>query len=133
MAAAVEARAKLSLGTSGTVNYRMVADALAERHPGNGTLLDIGCGRGDLWPFVSDRFDHYIGADVVRYKGFPAGAEFTLVDLDTGGILCPDGLADVVAAVETIEHLENPRAFARELTRLAKPGGWVVITTPNQL
>jgi hypothetical protein len=36
-------------------------------------------------------------------------------------------------AVETIEHLENPRAFVRELTRLARPGGWVVVTTPNQL
>src|SRR5205823_1363747 len=45
----------------------------------------------------------------------------------------PDETADVVAAVETIEHLENPRAFMRELVRLVKPGGWVVVTTPNQL
>jgi 2-polyprenyl-3-methyl-5-hydroxy-6-metoxy-1,4-benzoquinol methylase len=35
--------------------------------------------------------------------------------------------------VETIEHLENPRAFVRELARLAKPGGTVLVTTPNQL
>jgi SAM-dependent methyltransferase len=55
------------------------------------------------------------------------------VDLDTGRAPYPDAFADVVAAVETIEHLENPRAFARELTRLARPGGWVVVTTPNQL
>jgi hypothetical protein len=39
----------------------------------------------------------------------------------------------MVVAAETIEHLENPRAFVRELTRLARPGGWVVVTTPNQL
>ena len=45
----------------------------------------------------------------------------------------PDGFADVVCAVETIEHLENPRAFMRELVRLTKPGGWVIVTTPNQL
>ncbi|MGH7670049.1 MAG: class I SAM-dependent methyltransferase, partial [Gemmatimonadaceae bacterium] len=44
-----------------------------------------------------------------------------------------DGCANVVAAVETIEHLENPWAFVRELARLAAPGGWVVVTTPNQL
>ena len=42
-------------------------------------------------------------------------------------------LADVVAAVEVVEHLENPRAFCRELARIAKPGGWIVVTTPNQL
>jgi 2-polyprenyl-3-methyl-5-hydroxy-6-metoxy-1,4-benzoquinol methylase len=44
-----------------------------------------------------------------------------------------DGSADVVTAVEVIEHLENPRAFVRELARLTKPDGWIVITTPNQL
>lgn len=32
-----------------------------------------------------------------------------------------------------IEHLENPRAFIRVLVRLTKPGGWVFVTTPNQL
>jgi 2-polyprenyl-3-methyl-5-hydroxy-6-metoxy-1,4-benzoquinol methylase len=69
----------------------------------------------------------------VRYEDFPAEAEFTQVDLDTGRVSLPDASADVVAAVETIEHLENPRAFMRELVRLAKPGGWVVVTTPNQL
>jgi 2-polyprenyl-3-methyl-5-hydroxy-6-metoxy-1,4-benzoquinol methylase len=35
--------------------------------------------------------------------------------------------------VEVIEHLENPRAFVRELARIVRPGGWVVVTTPNQL
>lgn len=39
----------------------------------------------------------------------------------------------MVVAVETIEHLENPRAFARELTRLLRPGGYIIVTTPNQL
>ena len=44
-----------------------------------------------------------------------------------------DSVADLVVCVETIEHLENPRALMRELTRLAKPGGWLIVTTPNQL
>lgn len=133
MSATTEERAKQSLGTSGRAIYEMAAAALAGRHPGGGTLLDVGCGRGEFWPFVKDRFAQYVGADVVRHDGFPAGGEFHAVDLDTGRVPLPDGAADVVAAVETIEHLENPRAFARELTRLARPGGWVVVTTPNQL
>jgi hypothetical protein len=32
-----------------------------------------------------------------------------------------------------IEHLENPRAFMRELARITRPGGWIAVTTPNQL
>jgi SAM-dependent methyltransferase len=131
--AALEERARRSLGTSAEAIYQMVAAALAGRHPGGGVLLDVGCGSGQLWPFVAERFDRYAGADAVPYDGFPEGGEFHRVDLDTGRVPLPDGRADVVVAAETIEHLENPRAFARELVRLTKPGGWVVVTTPNQL
>ena len=133
MSSGAENRARLSCGTSDQAIYRAVAGVLGGRHPGGGVLLDVGCGRGELYPFVKDRFAAYAGADVVKYEGFPAGAEFCRIDLDAGRVPLPDAYADVVAAVETIEHLENPRAFARELTRLAKPGGWVVVTTPNQL
>ncbi|SOD02584.1 2-polyprenyl-3-methyl-5-hydroxy-6-metoxy-1,4-benzoquinol methylase [bacterium JGI 053] len=130
--AAVEARARASLGTSGDAIYRMVAAAVAARHPGGGTLLDVGCGSGRLWPFVRGRFDRYVGVDAVRYDGFPAEGEFHAAELDAQGLPFA-GAAEVVAAVETIEHLENPRAFVRALARAAKPGGWVIVTTPNQL
>jgi 2-polyprenyl-3-methyl-5-hydroxy-6-metoxy-1,4-benzoquinol methylase len=129
----VEERAAQSQGVSNDAIYRMVVAALAGRHPGGGIILDVGCGRGLLRPYVADMFERYIGADVVRYDGFPEDCEFHKVDLDNGRVPLPDGAADVVAAVETIEHLENPRAFVRELVRLARPGGWVVVTTPNQL
>ena len=129
----VETRARQSLGISTDAIYRAVAKALIERHPRGGTLVDVGCGVGNLWPFVTDRFAKYIGVDVVQYDGFPEAGEFTKIDLDTGRAALPDGIADVVAGVETIEHLENPRAFARELNRLCRPGGWIIITTPNQL
>jgi cyclopropane fatty-acyl-phospholipid synthase-like methyltransferase len=110
----------------------LVSRILSDRGTG-GTLLDVGCGRGDLWPHVADRFAEYHGADVICYDGFPDVGHFHHVDLDAGRVAVDDGFADVVVAVETIEHLENPRAFARELTRLAKAGGWIVVTTPNQL
>ena len=129
----VETRARQSLGISTDAIYRAVAKALIERHPSGGTLVDVGCGVGNLWPFVTDRFAKYIGVDVVQYDGFPEAGEFTKIDLDTGRAALSDGIGDVVAGVETIEHLENPRAFARELNRLCRPGGWIIITTPNQL
>lgn len=129
----VEERARLSLGISDAAIYAMVARALQGRYAGGGMIVDVGCGAGNLWPFVHERFTRYVGVDVLRYEGFPPDAEFTQVDLETGRAPVPDHSADVVAAVETIEHLENPRAFMRELVRLAKPGGWVVVTTPNQL
>jgi len=68
----------------------------------------------------------------VRYDGFPPEGEFHAADLDAQALPFA-GAADVGAAVETIEHLENPRAFVRALVRAAKPGGWGIVTTPNQL
>jgi len=130
---ALERRARQSLGSSDEAIYRMVARTLAGRGVSGGRLVDVGCGGGGLWRVLADRFDEYCGVDAVRYESFPADAEFHQVDLDRPDWPVLPGLADVVAAVETIEHLENPWAFVRALTRLAKPGGFVVVTTPNQL
>jgi SAM-dependent methyltransferase len=132
LATDVEARARLSLGTSAGPIYRTVATLLAERGT-KGVLVDVGCGTGNLRRAVGNRFARYVGADVIRYDDFPTGEEFCGIDTATGRVQVDDGVADVVAAVETIEHVENPRAFARELTRLCRPGQWVVVTTPNQL
>jgi SAM-dependent methyltransferase len=144
----VETRARQSQGASSNAIYEMVARAIAQRHSGGGVLVDVGCGAGNLRSFVWGEFSHgisetarsagyccdrYLGVDAVRYDSFPADAEFLPLDLDSGKVPLADGFADVVCAVETIEHLENPRAFMRELVRLTKPGGWVIVTTPNQL
>jgi 2-polyprenyl-3-methyl-5-hydroxy-6-metoxy-1,4-benzoquinol methylase len=129
----LEQHARLSLGSSHTAIYRLVARALADRRIAGGCLVDVGCGGGALRPFAQGHFDRYVGMDGVRYADFPDDAEFYQVDFDCGAPLpAGDAIADVVAAVETIEHLENPRALARELVRLVKPGGWVILTTPNQ-
>ena len=129
----VESRARASQGISSDAILDMVAGALQSRGISGGCLVDVGCGAGNLYPHVRARFDRYIGVDAVRYDGFPAQAEFCRLDLDSGRIPLPDHSADVVAAIEVIEHLENPRDFVRKLVRLAAPGAWVIVTTPNQL
>jgi SAM-dependent methyltransferase len=129
--AAVEARARLSLGRGHDRIHRMVA-ALLERRGATGILVDAGCGSGDLWRATRGRFSQCIGVDAVRYPQLPEDVAFRQADLDSPLPLA-DGSADATAAVEVIEHLDNPRAFVRELARITKPGGWVVVTTPNQL
>lgn len=132
-AVGVQERASQSLGISNDSVLLMVVRALDARKISGNCLVDVGCGAGNLYYHVRDRFARYIGVDAVEYEGFPPGAEFCRLDLDGGGIPLADASADVVAAVEVIEHLENPRDFMRKLVRLAAPGGWVVVTTPNQL
>jgi 2-polyprenyl-3-methyl-5-hydroxy-6-metoxy-1,4-benzoquinol methylase len=128
----VEQRARLSLGRSHARIYQTVAEVLAARNAG-GVLADIGCGRGDLWESLRGPFQSCIGIDAVRYEGLPADVRFHAADLEAARLPLPDASVDVAAAIEVIEHLENPRALARELARIVRPGGWVVVSTPNQL
>jgi 2-polyprenyl-3-methyl-5-hydroxy-6-metoxy-1,4-benzoquinol methylase len=128
----LEARARQSLGTSNGAIYRMVERALDARNA-SGRLVDVGCGAGHLMAALRGRFSSCCGLDAVRYEGLPADCDFVRVDLDAADWPIAGSTADVVTAIEVIEHLENPWAFTRQLARLVKPGGLVVVTTPNQL
>lgn len=43
------------------------------------------------------------------------------------------GQADLVTAFAVIEHVEDPLQFARDLAALVRPGGQVLLSTPNAL
>jgi 2-polyprenyl-3-methyl-5-hydroxy-6-metoxy-1,4-benzoquinol methylase len=135
-AVGLEERARASGGASNAeALYETVRHLIAARDVPRGVLVDVGCGSGRLHAVLAADVERYIGVDVVQYEGYPAGpnVDFRRADLDAARIDLPDGCADVVCSLETIEHVENARALMRELVRLARPGGLLVITTPNQI
>src|SRR5262244_2662429 len=109
----VEARraaACASEGRSEDAILRMIGQAVRSAGRRFQFAVDIGCGRGDLQPKLSLFADRYIGCDLLRYEEFPDGVELRLADLN-GRFPFEDATADLVVSAETIEHLENPRAF----------------------
>ena len=44
-----------------------------------------------------------------------------------------DAVADVVVSLQVIEHIWNPDGYVRELARVCRPGGTVVLSTPNRV
>lgn len=96
---------------------------------------DVGCGTGTLFDRIVQVADSYVGLDIVRYPGFvrDARAQFERANLDEPPFPVSAGTFDLTIACEVIEHLENPRAFMRELARITQPGGRIIVTTPNQL
>lgn len=128
-------RALSTQGTGDSAVHELVTRALATRLPDGGVLVDVGCGAGDLCAQLvrQGRSHRHIGVDVVHHEQSHPSVEFVQCDLDAESVPLPDAIGDAVCCVETIEHLENPRAAVRELVRLAKPGALVLVTTPNQL
>jgi len=133
LAVDLEGRARQSLGSSDDAIYALVVEAIRRHRGAGGRLIDVGCGRGGLLRATDRLCDTYCGLDAVRYEALPPEVDFHRVDLDQPDWPLPPQPADVVVAVETIEHLENPWAFLRQLAGIAAPGGLVIVTTPNQL
>jgi 2-polyprenyl-3-methyl-5-hydroxy-6-metoxy-1,4-benzoquinol methylase len=121
-----------SQGRSASAILSMVRRVVAAQGRTFERVLDVGCGHGDLYEVLRPHVQEYAACDLVRYDGLPEEVEFRASNLNVS-VPFEDGFADLVACVETIEHLENPRALFRELVRVSRPGALLVVTTPNQL
>lgn len=98
-----------------------------------GRLLDVGCGGGRFlrrmqkrgWQVVGTDFDEQATRKVTeRY-----GIETHVGDLPQCKL--PAESFDAITLSQAIEHLYDPRATLNECLCLLKPGGLLVMTTPN--
>lgn len=95
-------------------------------------ILDVGAGQGYFCRRLKDLGYRVEACDGVA-EGFKCpDVPFTKVDLNQT-LPLPDDHFDCVVAIEVIEHLENHFQFMREMVRVTKPGGLIIITTPNVL
>jgi len=98
-------------------------------------MLDVGCGNGLFLDRIRGRVAdaQLSGVDYSKYQiERPAHASLRLKQADlTRGIPFDDGSFDVVYAAEIIEHLVDPDLLLSEIRRVLRPGGALVLTTPN--
>jgi 2-polyprenyl-3-methyl-5-hydroxy-6-metoxy-1,4-benzoquinol methylase len=122
---------QLSGGTSNDSIYRAILQVI-ETLDLRGSVLDFGAGTGTFTERLvkTARFDSISAADLMHKPADLGSLNWTCADLNDPLPLAGASF-DCIVAVEVIEHLENPRALARELFRLLSPGGTVIISTPN--
>jgi 2-polyprenyl-3-methyl-5-hydroxy-6-metoxy-1,4-benzoquinol methylase len=97
-----------------------------------GRVLDLGCSGGRLLEQMRRQGNHVTGVDSIEIDGVRDRVdEFLLGDLDEGIPAAAGNGYDVVIAADVIEHLRDPGRLLRQMTEVLKPGGEIVISTPN--
>src|SRR4029079_12872494 len=113
---------------------RRAADALGTR-PG-AAMLDIGCGYGGLSKLVGE----YIGAAEIQgvdiedrcvEEAASKGVELTLADAGAQPLPFADEHFDLVMTLGMMDYLVSFDGLLREMNRITKVGGLVLVSLPN--
>ena len=99
-----------------------------------GGLLDVGCGAGSVADLARASFQRVCGCDLSVHALRHArqrGMAVACVDLNAGVLPYRDSSFDCVTCLEVIEHVVDPLRLLKELRRVLRPHGQLVITTPN--
>lgn len=116
-------------------HHRKALDFLRKNCRTGSTVLDVGCFNGF---FVKELQSHGFeaqGIDFNRLAIEKGKREFGLGEAISCRTLqeLHEAAAqfDVISAFEVLEHLKEPRTFLTDALRLLRPGGYIIISTPN--
>ncbi len=112
-----------------TENEARVADLLQQYCP-EGVVLDLPCGPGQLCAHLREKGYKVVAADIDPSVLEVPDMDCRRADLDER-LPFDDESFDAVCCVAGLEHTENPRHTLREIRRVVKPEGWVIVQVPN--
>jgi MPBQ/MSBQ methyltransferase len=114
-------------------------ETLRERLPSGTTVLDVGCGIGGSSRILAREYGFHVTGitispqQVKRAQGLtPPGVIAQFQVDDALALSFPDSSFDVVWSIEAGPHMPDKAQFARELLRVLKPGGILLVADWNQ-
>ena len=119
--------------------HEMVRWGGLDELPAGTTLLDVGCGIGGSSRILAKDYNFDVTGVTISPQQVRRAQELTPKDVDAKfqvddaiALSFPDASFDVVWSVEAGPHMPDKAVFARELLRVLKPGGILVVADWNQ-
>lgn len=117
--------------------YRSAAELIKAHHQVNHEtkILDVGAGHGHMKMFFNEGEGDWYGIEPWEARAKRCrriGYQIVDLDLDQSGLPFPEEHFDVVIASHVIEHLKDSGAAIRDMARVTKPGGLVLVATPTK-
>jgi len=113
------------------VAYRWLAPRCA-----GALVLEAGCGEGYGAALLAERARAVLALDYDAATSAHAAARYPGVFVaraNLAGLPLPDAAVDVVANLQVIEHLWDQAGFLAECRRVLRPGGTLLLSTPNRI
>jgi SAM-dependent methyltransferase len=116
-------------GFNPTWQRHVAAYALSAELLGPGRVLDLGCGIGHSYALLAPRETVGVAVDAASL----AGQERETVVADMRALPFAGASFASALAVQSIEHVPDPKAVLAEVVRVLKADGTAVFVTPNRL
>ena len=107
------------------------------RIPAGAKVVEYGCGEGVVLGALADRLKLHPdsqGVDISEQAAAKAAARFPKLKFASlspaGAIPSPDGFFDAVVASEVIEHVFDTDGMMKELARVLRPSGLLLLSCP---
>jgi SAM-dependent methyltransferase len=97
----------------------------------NSVIADIGCGGGSFLDFVSGVADKTIAVEPCSSFQKELARKHKVYSYVRDTLEHWAGKVDLVVSFAVMEHVDDPLFFLQEIRQLIKPGGKVLISTPN--
>lgn len=111
--------------------FEMITSAAGDRI--DGTILEVGCGIGLYLEKLGQLSTNLHGLEYELSRGIEAKKRIDRIVNGAGEALpFSNGTYDLVLSNEVIEHVQDDRQTVREMVRVLKPGGRLVLFCPNR-